>query len=87
MRLTDGHGVLTTEELEYDVNTKIGIYKNGGRVENKKQCSPAKEGYYYTDLKDVYFKNHVELKDPAYYIKADSLLLQYANRNDQSFIG
>ena len=34
----------------------------------------SQEGYYYTDLKDVYFKNHVELKDPAYYIKADSLL-------------
>ena len=74
VRLTDGHGVLTTEELEYDVNTKIGIYKNGGKVVNKNTVLTSQEGYYYTDLKDVYFKNHVELKDPAYYIKADSLL-------------
>jgi lipopolysaccharide export system protein LptA len=74
VRLTDGHGVLTTEELEYDVNTKIGIYKNGGKVINKNTVLTSQEGYYYTDLKDVYFKNHVELKDPAYYIKADSLL-------------
>jgi lipopolysaccharide export system protein LptA len=74
VRLTDGHGVLTTEDLEYDVNTKIGIYKNGGKVINKKTVLTSQEGYYYTDLKDVYFKNHVELKDPAYYIKADSLL-------------
>ena len=74
VRLTDGHGVLTTEDLEYDVNTKIGIYKNGGKVINKQTVLTSQEGYYYTDLKDVYFKNHVELKDPAYYIKADSLL-------------
>ena len=39
VRLTDGHGVLTTEELEYDVNTKIGIYKNGGKVINKKHSA------------------------------------------------
>jgi lipopolysaccharide export system protein LptA len=34
----------------------------------------SKEGFYYADLRDVYFKNNVELKDPAYYIKTDSLL-------------
>ena len=41
---------------------------------NKKSVLTSKEGYYYTDLKDVYFKNNVELKDPAYFIKTDSLL-------------
>ncbi len=34
----------------------------------------SREGYYYASLRDVYFKNNVELKDPAYYIKTDSLL-------------
>ena len=32
VRLTDGKGTLTTPDLEYDVATKIGIYKNGGKV-------------------------------------------------------
>ncbi len=72
--LTDGKGSLTTPDLEYDVDTKIGIYKNGGKVINKKSVLTSKEGYYYTDLKDIYFKGNVELKDPAYYIKTDSLL-------------
>lgn len=72
--LTDGKGSLTTPDLEYDVDTKIGIYKNGGKVINKKSVLTSKEGYYYTDLKDVYFKNNVELRDPAYFIKTDSLL-------------
>jgi lipopolysaccharide export system protein LptA len=74
VRLTDGKGSLTTPDLEYDLSTKIGIYKNGGKVINKSTVLTSREGYYYADLKDVYFKNKVELKDPAYYIKTDSLL-------------
>ena len=74
VRLTDGHATLTTNELEYDVANSIGIYKNGGRVVNKKSVLTSREGIYYADLKDVYFKNKVELKDPAYYLKTDSLL-------------
>src|ERR1043166_6082573 len=36
VRLTDGKATLTTDNLEYDVDTKLGIYTNGGRVINKK---------------------------------------------------
>lgn len=74
VRLTDGKATLTTENLEYDVDTKLGIYTNGGRVVNKKSVLTSVEGYYYADLKDVYFKKKVELKDPAYYLRSDSLL-------------
>src|SRR5688572_5224048 len=65
VRLTDGKGSLTTPDLEYDMSTKIGIYKNGGTVINKKTRLTSREGYYYTDLRDVYFKTNVELRDPA----------------------
>lgn len=74
VKLTDGHAQLTTPDLVYDVNTKIGTYTNGGRVVNKKSVLTSKEGIYYSDLRDVYFKTNVELKDPAYYLKSDSLL-------------
>ncbi|MBI1341851.1 MAG: OstA family protein [Terrimonas sp.] len=74
VKLTDGKGVLTTNELEYDVSTKIGTYKNGGTVVNEQTIVTSKEGVYYSDLKDVYFKKNVELKDPAYYVKSDSIL-------------
>ena len=74
VKLTDGKGTLTTPDLEYDMTTDIGIYKHGGKVTNKKTILTSKEGYYYAGLRDVYFKNNVELKDPAYYIKTDSLL-------------
>ncbi|MGZ8525305.1 MAG: OstA-like protein [Chitinophagaceae bacterium] len=74
VKLTDGKATLTTPDLEYDMETNIGTYKNGGRVVNKKSVLTSKEGYYYADLKDVYFKKNVLLKDPAYTIDTDSLL-------------
>ncbi|MEQ1676019.1 MAG: OstA-like protein [Chitinophagaceae bacterium] len=74
VRLTDGKGTLTTPDLEYDMTTDIGIYKHGGKVLNKKTVLTSQEGYYYAGLRDVYFKKNVELKDPAYYIKTDSLI-------------
>lgn len=74
VKLTDGRATLFTPDLEYDVNNKIGTYKNGGRLVNKKSVLTSREGIYYTDLRDIYFRNNVELKDPSYYLKTDSLL-------------
>ena len=74
VRLDDGHSKLTTNDLEYDMVGSIGVYKNGGKVINKKSVLTSKEGIYYADLKDIYFKKDVELKDPAYFLKTDSLL-------------
>jgi lipopolysaccharide export system protein LptA len=74
VRLTDDKTNLYTEELEYDVNQKIGIYRNGGQVVNGTSVLTSKEGTYYADLKDVYFKHDVVLKDPKYDLKSDSLL-------------
>jgi lipopolysaccharide export system protein LptA len=74
VKLTDGKGILTTPDLEYDMKTEIGIYKNGGRVVNKKTVLTSQEGWYYANLKDIYFKKNVIMKDPAYDINTDSLL-------------
>ena len=72
--MTDGKGVLTTDELLYDTQLKMGTYTNGGRVVNGKTILTSKEATYYGDLKDVYFKNNVKLKDPSYDLTTDSLL-------------
>jgi lipopolysaccharide transport protein LptA len=74
VKLDDGHVVLTSNELEYDMVSRIGTYTKGGKVVNKKSVLTSKEGTYYAELKDIYFKKNVELKDPAYYLKTDSLL-------------
>lgn len=74
VKLSDGNVTLTTKALEYDVNYKIGTYTNGGRVVSRKTVLTSGEGTYYTDVKDFYFRKNVELKDPGYTLKADSLL-------------
>ncbi len=74
VKLTDRKGTLLTEELEYDLSTGIGKYNNGGKVINGSTVLTSKEGIYYADTKDVYFRKNVDLVDPKYKIKADSLL-------------
>lgn len=74
VRLTDGKGTLTTDDLEYDLNAKIGTYKNNGKVVNGSSVLTSKEGYYYADDRDVYFKDNVRLIDPEYTVASDTLL-------------
>ncbi len=74
VNLSDKKGNLTTPDLTYDLNTDIGIYTHGGKVVNNKTILTSREGYYYAGLHDVYFKKNVELQDPSYYLKSDSLL-------------
>ncbi|GAB3009603.1 hypothetical protein GCM10027051_08360 [Niabella terrae] len=73
VKLTDGLVVLTTPHLVYNMNTHIGTYSDGGKIVNKKTVITSREGLYYSDLKDVYFKKDVVVKDPAYDITTDSL--------------
>ncbi|MBC7850133.1 MAG: hypothetical protein H7Y31_10375 [Chitinophagaceae bacterium] len=74
VKLTSGKTNLFSEELQYDINQKIGEYHTGGRLENGSTTLTSKEAVYYADMKDVYFKQNVDLKDPKYKLKTDSLL-------------
>ncbi|HVX50403.1 MAG TPA: OstA-like protein, partial [Chitinophagaceae bacterium] len=71
---TDGHSNLTTSELDYDVNTKTGIYTKGGKVITERSVLTSKEAYYYGETRDVYFKKNVVMNDTDYSIKTDTLL-------------
>ena len=73
VRLTDKKSTLTTENLTYDVNLKLGTYLYGGKVVNKKTTLTSTEGNYYGDTKDIYFYKNVLLVQPDGTIKTDSL--------------
>lgn len=80
VKLTDGHGTLTTPDLDYDLNTHIGIYTKTGKVVSDKSVLTSKEGYYYGETKDVYFKKDVVMVNPDYIMKTDTLLFNtYTN--------
>jgi len=74
VQLTDGKTTLTSEDLQYDVNMRIGEYHTGGKLVNEKSVLTSREGRYYADLKDAYFYGNVKLKDPQYDLESDSLL-------------
>lgn len=74
VKLTDGKGTLTTQDLDYNMETGIGNFYTGGRVVEGKSVITSKEGTYYSDTRDVYFKKNVEVKDDKNYIRTDSLL-------------
>ncbi len=74
VRLTDGKGVLTTPELEYDTQNKIGVYNNGGKLVNGTTVLTSTQGYYYGQTRDAYFKKKVVLVNPDYVVKTDTLL-------------
>ncbi|MEP7278649.1 MAG: OstA-like protein [Bacteroidota bacterium] len=72
--LTDGKIVLTTDELQYNTREKIGVYTTGGKIVNGTTVITSKEATYYGDLKDVYFKKNVKMRDPKTNLDTDSLL-------------
>ena len=80
VRLTDGHTVLTAPSAEYNMNTNLATYKNGGKVVNRKTVITSRAANYHTDIKDVIFMKDVKVNDPAYNITTDSLLYNTGNQ-------
>ena len=52
--------------LVYNTATHIGTYLNGGKVVNGTTVLTSKEGYYYGETRDMYFKKKCLLNDPEY---------------------
>jgi lipopolysaccharide export system protein LptA len=80
VKLTDGKGVLLTPTLDYDVTTKTGIYTQGGKLTSEKTVLTSKEGYYYGETRDVYFKKKVVMVDPESTVTTDTLLFNTYSR-------
>ena len=74
VKLTDGKGVLTTNELHYNTITKVGTYVNGGKVVTGTTVLTSTEGIYYGETRDIYFKKKVVMVDPEFRVTTDTLL-------------
>ena len=84
--LTDGKATLYTDRLDYDMNTKIAIYKSGAVLENEETRLYSERGYYYTQENLAYFGGDVTIEDPEFSLKADTLKLD-TDKNISYFIG
>ena len=80
VKLTDGKATLFTNDLIYNVTTGVATYKDGGRIINGTTNLTSTDGIYYSDSKNVFFKNKVHLVDPKYNITTDSMQYNTALR-------
>jgi len=72
--------VLTTNFLDFDMNTNIGKYYNGGRIITGEDTLTSFLGYYYANTKDVYFKRDVKIYSKKAKIFTDTLKHNLNNR-------
>ncbi len=73
VRLIDNQTVLTTDTLVYNRNTHIAQYDYWGKIVNDKNNLVSRHGYYYTSIKEFFFKEKVMLRNPDYRMYSDTL--------------
>jgi lipopolysaccharide export system protein LptA len=64
--LTDGKNNLWSEDLDYDLGTKIGKYSNGGTLQSESTTLSSNSGMYNVKTKDSRFTGDVFVTDPRY---------------------
>lgn len=73
VRLVDKSSVLTTNVLDYSMGPKVGTYVDGGKIVNKDATITSKNGYYFANTRDAYFRYNVLVVTEQSTIKSDTL--------------
>lgn len=73
VNLTDGTDNLWSEEVTYDMSTKIGTYNLGGTLQTGNTTLSSNEGNYNLRNKDARFIHEVYVYDPEYNIVSRDL--------------
>ncbi len=71
--LTDGKNDLRTEDLNYNLGTKIGTYDNGGILHNDSTNVTSRSGVYNVTTKVVRFTGNAVITDPEYTIHSEDM--------------
>ncbi|QNR84860.1 LPS export ABC transporter periplasmic protein LptC [Pedobacter riviphilus] len=73
VKMIDPTSILTTNILDYNTLSKIGTYTSGGKIVNKEVTLTSKNGYYFSNSNDAYFKYDVVVVTPQSTIKSDTM--------------
>jgi len=84
VKLVDKSITLTTEALEFDLNTNIGYYNNGGKIIDTANVLTSKIGRYYSDDNMLFFKDSVVVTNKDFVLRADTL--KYNSKTERAFI-
>lgn len=85
IKLIDSGQVLTTNHLDYNMETRTAYYLGGGTIVKKDSSGTltSEKGYYNTATETFFFKNKVRVKEPDYRIESDTL--EYNTAKDKTF--
>jgi lipopolysaccharide export system protein LptA len=73
VQMKDANSILTTNILDYNTLSKIGTYTSGGKIVNKEVTVTSKNGYYFSNSNDAYFRYDVLVVTPQSTIKSDTM--------------
>ncbi|MET4082523.1 lipopolysaccharide export system protein LptA [Pedobacter sp. UYP30] len=73
VKMIDPQAILTTDILDYDMAAKIGTYNSGGKIVNKDITLTSRNGYYFSNSNDAYFRYNVVAITPQTTIKSDTM--------------
>ncbi len=76
VRMVDDQATLYTDELIFNRNTGIGQYFIWGKIVDSSNVLTSKKGYYYSQIKTIFFKDSVVVVNPDYIMKSDTLKYQ-----------
>lgn len=73
VKMVDPKSTLTTNILDYDMVAKIGTYTSGGKIQTQDVTLTSKNGYYFNNSSDAYFRYNVLVVTPQSTIKSDTM--------------
>lgn len=73
VKMQDPKSILTTNILDYDMAAKIGTYTTGGKIQTQDVTLTSKNGYYFNNSSDAYFRYNVLVVTPQSTIKSDTM--------------
>lgn len=80
VELADNETKLYTRRIDYDVNTQVAVYNEGGRILNGENTLTSLTGIYYADRKMLHFRDSVKIVNPDYVMHADTM--RYNTRDE-----
>jgi len=83
VKMRDRKMVLTTKKFDYDMNASMGKYFGGGRIVDEDNILTSKLGIYYSNKKELFFKDQVVLHNKEYDVLTDTL--KYNTITDMSY--
>jgi lipopolysaccharide export system protein LptA len=80
VRCVERDMILTTNILNFHVGNSVASYYNGGKIVNRENTLVSKNGHYYSSSKELAFHHDVELVNPDYKMRSDTLRYNTVSR-------